>query len=64
MITAKKLNVLKFRDNKFFDELGKYNKTSKNLRNALIGVAGLTALGTGAYLTKKHYDKKRSEKKD
>ena len=26
--------------------------------------AGLTLAGTGAYLTKKHYDKKKSEKKD
>ena len=36
-------------------------------RNVKIGasiVAGTAALGTGAYLAKKHYDNKKSEKKD
>lgn len=56
---------LKSIDNKSFDELGKYNKTSKNLRKIGVGVgAGLALAGTGAYLVKKHYDKKKSEKKD
>ena len=56
---------LKSIDNKSFDELGKYNKTSKNLRKIGVGVgAGLALAGTGAYLAKKHYDKKKSEKKD
>ena len=52
---------LKSIDNKSFNELG---KLSKNLRNVKIGVAGLALAGTGAYLAKKHYDKKKSEKKD
>ena len=39
-------------------------KAKKNAKIAAGIGAGLTLAGTGAYLTKKHYDKKKSEKKD
>ena len=37
---------------------------ARNLKTAAGIGAGLTLAGTGAYLTKKHFDKKKSEKKD
>lgn len=62
---AKKLRLERLRKAEKLKHQRVVGKRLKNLGKGALIVGGVgTALGTGAYLTKKHFDKKKSEKKD